>query len=87
MRRKIEERYYGAADQPVSLQPAGQHVTSFRYDEFGNIVELRYGDAAGRPTLGYAREFGLSQRCGGWQAIYNAQHELTGEGRCVPLKR
>jgi len=77
--------YWGAAGKRARLRGDGQNQTLYKYDEVGNLQELRYLDAQGRPTRGYAADFDDSWRlCGRWLAQYGTNGKLDGKGECQP---
>lgn len=91
-RRRIRERYFGhdpaspgasTGTHPALLLGNGQHETVYEYDELGRVRELRYLDARGQPTRGYARALDPSgQLCWRWVARYSVDGRLTGYGAC-----
>lgn len=82
---KIVDLYWGPAGKRALLRGNGQNQTLYKYDELGNLQELRYLDAHGRPARGYAADFDDSWRlCGRWVARYGADGKLAGNGECLP---
>jgi hypothetical protein len=84
LRRKVKEVYLAPGGKPARLNDDGQHVTLYGYDGYGNLLSLRYFDAQGRPTRGYAREYVTDkwQLCGHWLARYGDEGSLVGDGEC-----
>jgi YD repeat-containing protein len=81
---KTVDLYYGPAGKRALLRGNGQNQTVYKYDELGNLRELRYLDGQGRPTRGYAADFDDSWRlCGRWVAQYGADGTLDGKGVCL----
>lgn len=84
LRRKVTDWFLGPGANPARLGGRGQHVTLYDYDEYGNVRGLRYLDARGRPTQGFAWTFDDSrQLCARWVAHYDDVGNLVGNGECL----
>ncbi len=40
--RELEERYFGVEGEPIAADDSGAHVTTCKYDEFGQLVEMTW---------------------------------------------
>jgi hypothetical protein len=81
--RRVQDRYLGPGDRHVSLGKTSQHETRYDYDTFGKLEAIRYFDAQGKPTRGFARFYDADwQLCGRWVAQYDVNGNLVGNGTC-----